>query len=170
MGAGNPIGPAQGSQTSLSLTGCCCARGVLRTWTCWQRCSNGRGLLIGYGSAAVLASLRVGFDELGLDRIVAVIETANAACAWLVERIGLRAVRETVESRLARGLPHRPGDSIAPSYLGGVLTAPARVDLPERLSPQLPRRCPASRRHHRREPEGAAPAVCLHGFLEGSGA
>ena len=51
----------------------------------------------GYATEAALAALRAGFDDLGLERIVAVVEPANAASLRLAERIGLRVVRETFE-------------------------------------------------------------------------
>lgn len=53
----------------------------------------------GYATEAALASLAVGFDQLGIDRVVAVIEPANVASSRLAGRIGLQAVRETVEPK-----------------------------------------------------------------------
>jgi RimJ/RimL family protein N-acetyltransferase len=53
----------------------------------------------GYATEAALASLEVGFDQLGIDRVVAVIEPANVASSRLAGRIGLQAFRETVEPR-----------------------------------------------------------------------
>ncbi|MGO9965194.1 MAG: GNAT family N-acetyltransferase [Acidimicrobiales bacterium] len=53
----------------------------------------------GYAAEAGLASLQLGFDRLGIDRVVAVIEPANVASSRLARRIGLRAVRETVEPK-----------------------------------------------------------------------
>jgi len=58
----------------------------------------------GYGTEAALASLRAGFDHLGIDRVVAVIEPANVASSRLAGRIGLQAVRETVEPRFNKVL------------------------------------------------------------------
>jgi RimJ/RimL family protein N-acetyltransferase len=56
----------------------------------------------GYATEAALASLRVGFDELGAERIVAVVEPANAASLRLAERLGMRVVREALEPRLGK--------------------------------------------------------------------
>jgi len=56
----------------------------------------------GYATEAALASLKVGFDRLGLDRIVAVVEPANLASLRLAEKIGLRVVRETLEPKFGR--------------------------------------------------------------------
>ena len=53
----------------------------------------------GYATEAARASLEVGFDHLGIDRVVAVIEPANVASSRLAGRIGLQAVRQTVEPR-----------------------------------------------------------------------
>ena len=58
----------------------------------------------GYATEAALASLEGGFEHLGLDRVLAVIEPANVASLRLAERIGLRAVRETVEPRFNKRL------------------------------------------------------------------
>jgi len=56
----------------------------------------------GYATEVALASLEVGFDHLGIDRVVAVIEPANVASSRLAGRIGLQAVRETVEPKFSK--------------------------------------------------------------------
>jgi RimJ/RimL family protein N-acetyltransferase len=58
----------------------------------------------GYATEAALASLEGGFEHLRLDRVLAVIEPANVASLRLAERIGLRAVRETVEPKFNKRL------------------------------------------------------------------
>jgi RimJ/RimL family protein N-acetyltransferase len=49
---------------------------------------------MGLASEAARTSLRYGFEELGLDRIVAVVRPENAASQRVVEKIGLRYVRD----------------------------------------------------------------------------
>lgn len=44
----------------------------------------------GYASEAAREMLRVGFEELGLHRIVAVLDDRNTASAQLLERLGMR--------------------------------------------------------------------------------
>jgi RimJ/RimL family protein N-acetyltransferase len=62
---------------------------------CWRK---------GYATEAAMASLRVGFSELGPERIVAVVEPANSASLRLAERLGMRVVRRVVEPRLQKTL------------------------------------------------------------------
>ena len=62
---------------------------------CWRK---------GYATEAAMASLRVGFSELGPERIVAVVEPANTASLRLAERLGMRVVRRVVEPRLQKTL------------------------------------------------------------------
>ena len=78
----------------------------------------------GYATEAAGALLTAGFDDFGLDEIVAVADPANAASTRVLEKIGMRRV----EMRRASGRPHA---SIARSARGGVRTR---------------RRTPASRR------------------------
>jgi RimJ/RimL family protein N-acetyltransferase len=49
---------------------------------------------MGFATEAAKASLRFGFEELGLDRIVAVVQPENLASCRVVEKIGLRYVRD----------------------------------------------------------------------------
>jgi RimJ/RimL family protein N-acetyltransferase len=58
----------------------------------------------GYATEAVLASMHIGFADLGADRIVAVVEPANLASSRLAERAGLQFVRETIEPELNKVL------------------------------------------------------------------
>ena len=58
----------------------------------------------GYATEAALTALQAGFDHLGCERIVAVVEPANAASLRLAERIGMVVVRETFEPRHGRVL------------------------------------------------------------------
>jgi ribosomal-protein-alanine N-acetyltransferase len=48
----------------------------------------------GLATEAAKASLRQGFDEFGLDRIVAVVQPGNLASQRVVEKIGLRYVKD----------------------------------------------------------------------------
>jgi len=48
---------------------------------------------MGLATEAAMASLRFGFEVLGLDRIVAVAQPANAASCRVLEKIGLRYVK-----------------------------------------------------------------------------
>jgi ribosomal-protein-alanine N-acetyltransferase len=48
----------------------------------------------GFATEAARASLRYGFEELDLDRIVAIVQPANVASCRVVERIGLRYVKD----------------------------------------------------------------------------
>jgi RimJ/RimL family protein N-acetyltransferase len=50
---------------------------------CWGR---------GYGTEAARACLAAGFDELGLDEIVAVADPANAASVRVLDKLGMRYV------------------------------------------------------------------------------
>jgi RimJ/RimL family protein N-acetyltransferase len=58
----------------------------------------------GYATEAVRESMRIGFEHLGTERIVAVVEPANLASRRLAERVGLQLVRETVEPELHKSL------------------------------------------------------------------
>ncbi len=49
---------------------------------------------MGFATEAARASLRYGFEELGLDRIVAVVQPENIASCRVVEKIGLRYVKD----------------------------------------------------------------------------
>ena len=49
---------------------------------------------MGLATEAARASLRFGFEELGLDRIVAVVQPENVASCRVVEKIGLRYVKD----------------------------------------------------------------------------
>jgi len=49
---------------------------------------------MGLASEAAEASLRYGFQELGLDRIVAVVQPANLASQHVLEKIGLSYVKD----------------------------------------------------------------------------
>ena len=49
---------------------------------------------MGLATEAARASLRFGFEELALDRIVAVVQPENVASCRVIEKIGLRYVRD----------------------------------------------------------------------------
>ena len=49
---------------------------------------------MGLATEAARASLRFGFEELALDRIVAVVQPENIASCRVIEKIGLRYVRD----------------------------------------------------------------------------
>ena len=49
---------------------------------------------MGLATEAARASLRFGFEELALDRIVAVVQPQNIASCRVIEKIGLRYVRD----------------------------------------------------------------------------
>lgn len=49
---------------------------------------------MGLASEAAKASLRYGFEELGLDRIVAVVQPKNVASRRVLEKIGLRYLKD----------------------------------------------------------------------------
>lgn len=64
----------------------------------------------GYASEMARAALRFGFEERGFDRIVAITKPQNAASIHVMEKLGLRFVRETryyeidvVEYEITRG-------------------------------------------------------------------
>jgi RimJ/RimL family protein N-acetyltransferase len=58
----------------------------------------------GFATEAAWASLEVGFDDLGADRIVAVIEPENIASARVAERLGLVVERDTHEPEFDKAL------------------------------------------------------------------
>jgi RimJ/RimL family protein N-acetyltransferase len=49
---------------------------------------------IGLATEAARASLKHGFEELGLDRVVAVVHPENVASQWVIQKIGLRYVKD----------------------------------------------------------------------------
>ena len=49
---------------------------------------------MGLATEAAGATLRYGFEELGLDRIVAVVHPENVTSQWVVQKIGLRYVKD----------------------------------------------------------------------------
>jgi RimJ/RimL family protein N-acetyltransferase len=49
---------------------------------------------MGFATEAASASLRFGFEELAVDRIVAVVQPENVASCRVVEKIGLRYVKD----------------------------------------------------------------------------
>jgi len=49
---------------------------------------------LGYATEAAAATLRYAFEVLGLDRIVAVVQPENFASQSVIEKIGLRYVKE----------------------------------------------------------------------------
>lgn len=49
---------------------------------------------IGVATEAARASLKHAFEQLGLDRIVAVVQPENVASQWVVQKIGLRYVKD----------------------------------------------------------------------------
>lgn len=49
---------------------------------------------MGLASEAAMASLRYGFEDLGLDRIVAVVHPENIASRRVIEKIGLKYVKD----------------------------------------------------------------------------
>ncbi len=49
---------------------------------------------LGYASEAAAATLRYAFEVLGLDRIVAVVQPENVASQSVIEKIGLRYVKD----------------------------------------------------------------------------
>jgi RimJ/RimL family protein N-acetyltransferase len=50
----------------------------------------------GYATEAAVASLTFGFEELGLDRIIAIYDIENEASGRVMQRLGMRVERETV--------------------------------------------------------------------------
>jgi RimJ/RimL family protein N-acetyltransferase len=48
----------------------------------------------GLATEAATASLKQGFEEFGLDRIVAVVHPENVASQWVIRKIGLRYVKD----------------------------------------------------------------------------
>jgi len=48
----------------------------------------------GLATEAARASLKHGFEEFGLDRIVAVVQPENVASQWVIQKIGLRYVKD----------------------------------------------------------------------------
>jgi RimJ/RimL family protein N-acetyltransferase len=57
----------------------------------------------GYASEAAVEMLRLGFEELGLRRIIGRCEARNTASAKLMERLGLRREAHFVENLLVKG-------------------------------------------------------------------
>lgn len=58
---------------------------------------------MGYASEAALVTLRLGFEELGLHRIVGRCEAANAASARLMMRLGMRQEAHFRENEFVKG-------------------------------------------------------------------
>ncbi|HET7429520.1 MAG TPA: GNAT family protein [Gaiellales bacterium] len=57
----------------------------------------------GYAGEAALAMLRLGFEELGLHRIVGRCEPRNQASARLLERLGMRREAHLIENEWVKG-------------------------------------------------------------------
>jgi RimJ/RimL family protein N-acetyltransferase len=57
----------------------------------------------GYAREAAEALLRIGFDELGLHRIVGRLDARNLASAALLERLGMRREAHLVENEWVKG-------------------------------------------------------------------
>jgi RimJ/RimL family protein N-acetyltransferase len=57
----------------------------------------------GYASEAAALMLRLGFEELGLHRIVGRLDARNAASARLLERLGMRREAHLRENELVKG-------------------------------------------------------------------
>ena len=57
----------------------------------------------GYATEAVYALLRLGFDELGLHRIVARVDERNEDSAKLARRLGMRQEARLVHNELFKG-------------------------------------------------------------------
>jgi RimJ/RimL family protein N-acetyltransferase len=57
----------------------------------------------GYATEATRALLRIGFDELGLHRIIGRLDARNRASARVLERIGMRREAHLVENELVKG-------------------------------------------------------------------
>ena len=49
---------------------------------------------MGLATEAAGATVRFGFDELGLDRIVAVVQPENVPSQWVIQKIGLKYVKD----------------------------------------------------------------------------
>jgi RimJ/RimL family protein N-acetyltransferase len=49
---------------------------------------------MGLATEGAGATLRYGFDELGLDRIVAVVHPENVASQWVIQKIGLKYLKD----------------------------------------------------------------------------
>ncbi|RKT87416.1 Protein N-acetyltransferase, RimJ/RimL family [Saccharopolyspora antimicrobica] len=57
----------------------------------------------GYASEAAAEMLRIGFEELGLHRIIGRCDPRNAASAGLMERLGMRREGHFLESQFFKG-------------------------------------------------------------------
>ncbi len=57
----------------------------------------------GYGREAALAMLRLGFEDLGLRRIIGRCDARNAASAGLMERLGMRREAHLRQNELFKG-------------------------------------------------------------------
>jgi RimJ/RimL family protein N-acetyltransferase len=57
----------------------------------------------GYATEAARALLRLGFDELGLHRIVGRIDGRNAPSARVLERLGMRREAHFIENEIVKG-------------------------------------------------------------------
>ncbi len=57
----------------------------------------------GYGREAALEILRLGFEDLGLHRIIGRCDARNAASAGLMERLGLRREAHLRQNELFKG-------------------------------------------------------------------
>jgi RimJ/RimL family protein N-acetyltransferase len=57
----------------------------------------------GYATEAVRALLRLGFEELGLHRIVGRLDGRNVGSARVLERLGMRREAQLVENELVKG-------------------------------------------------------------------
>jgi len=57
----------------------------------------------GYATEAARALLRLGFEELGLHRIVGRLDARNTASARVLERLGMRREGHFVENELVKG-------------------------------------------------------------------
>ena len=57
----------------------------------------------GYATEAVVMMLRLGFEELGLRRIIARLDERNGASARLARRVGMRQEARLVENEIFKG-------------------------------------------------------------------
>ncbi|MEM9684410.1 MAG: GNAT family N-acetyltransferase [Pseudomonadota bacterium] len=56
----------------------------------------------GLATEGAQAALRFGFDDLGLQRVVSIYQVGNSASARVMEKLGMRLERETVDPETGR--------------------------------------------------------------------
>jgi RimJ/RimL family protein N-acetyltransferase len=57
----------------------------------------------GYATEAAQVMLRLGFDELGLHRIIGRVDARNTASARLLERLGMRPEAHFIQNEIVKG-------------------------------------------------------------------